>query len=94
MREGKKDGRGIFYHSNFGLKYKGDFNNDLAHGVGTLKFVTGHKIKTAFNRGKIEDSNAMIRYKDIGIYNGEIKGGMRDGHGTMEYFAEGVYQGN
>ena len=93
-KEGKKEGLGRYFHGMHEVAYKGEFSRDLAHGNGSLKFASGHKIEGTFANGVLQDGMAMIRYKDGGMYHGEIKNGAREGSGTMQYPNGGIYRGS
>ena len=92
-KEGTKEGHGSYYHALHEVIYKGAFSGDRAHGNGSLKFASGHKITGIFVNGRLYDGVARIRYKDGGVYHGEIKNGAREGSGTMTYANGGVYKG-
>jgi len=51
-KDGKRNGRGIFYYAN-GSKYDGEWSGDLKHGDGTFVFEDGTIYEGPFNNDKM-----------------------------------------
>ena len=94
IKDNKKEGKGIYFYSLFSLTYAGEYLNDVPNGSGCLKFLSGHKIKGNFINSILQNGFCKITYKDKSKYSGDLKNGMRNGYGSMEYYNRGIYKGN
>ncbi len=81
-KEGKFDGKGIFYFKN-GDIYEGDYKNGFREGYGTYKYANGEKFEGDFIKGKA-DGFGIVYYKNGYYYKGNWKNDLKEGKG--EYY--------
>jgi hypothetical protein len=81
-KEGKFDGKGIFYFKN-GDIYEGDYKNGFREGYGTYKYANGEKFEGDFIKGKAEGFG-IVYYKNGYYYKGNWKNDLKEGKG--EYY--------
>ena len=81
-KEGKFDGKGIFYFKN-GDIYEGDYKNGFREGHGTYKYANGEKFEGDFIKGKAEGFG-IVYYKNGYYYKGNWKNDLKEGKG--EYY--------
>ena len=80
-KSGEKNGHGT-YTLKGEVIYKGDWQRNLMHGKGTLKFIEDGRTYTGeFYRGRVEGFGIM-NWSDGKIYEGEFKDGLREGYGV------------
>jgi hypothetical protein len=81
-KEGKFDGKGIFYFKN-GDIYEGGYKNGFREGYGTYKYANGEKFEGDFIKGKA-DGFGIVYYKNGYYYKGNWKNDLKEGKG--EYY--------
>ena len=81
-KEGKFDGKGIFYFKN-GDIYEGGYKNGFREGYGTYKYANGEKFEGDFIKGKAEGFG-IVYYKNGYYYKGNWKNDLKEGKG--EYY--------
>jgi len=92
---GKRHGKGIYYHANNAAKYVGEYYNGVRHGFGIedirLPEGTQH-YEGEWYRDKRHGKGKMICADGV-IYEGEYKEGERHGHGVIIYPDGEKYEG-
>ena len=81
-KEGKYDGKGIFYFKN-GDIYEGEYKNGFREGKGIYKYANGEKYEGDFIKGKA-DGFGILYYKSGYYYKGNWKNDLKEGKG--EYY--------
>ena len=86
MKNGRKEGKGIFYYKN-GAIYKGYFKNNLYEGKGLYCFENGDIYEGHFKKGK-KEGKGIYYYNNGDIYKGDYKDDEQNGKGKF-YFNDG-----
>ena len=81
-KDGKFDGKGIFYFKN-GDIYEGEYKNGFRDGKGIYKYVNGEIFEGLFIKGKAEGFG-ILNYKNGYYYKGNWKNDLKEGKG--EYY--------
>lgn len=77
----KRHGKGEFKTEDF--VYEGDFEEDLFHGHGILKYSEGSVYEGEFIHGQITGEGQMV-FADNSIYRGQWRNGRMHGIGTFQ----------
>ena len=80
----KENGDGVFYYSD-GTKYEGTWINGVQDGKGFIYDASQNKSEVEFQMGRLITGIFQLKIPNEGIYNGEVKNGIRHGIGTMIY---------
>ena len=84
-----ENGKGTFVTE--GLKYVGDFNNGLPHGVGIFISNDGTEFQGTFNKGQFE--KGIFTYTNGDTYSGSWKNNKRHGSGVLTFKSGAVHDG-
>ena len=96
MKNGLKNGVGIFKKANNGDTYYGYFENDRYNGIGVLKTKEGIVKAGKFKNGTLSDTvRVLIKYADKEIYYGFVRNGteQKEGLGVYCYKNGDFYMG-
>lgn len=73
--------------------YKGDWRDDKFNGSGTFYSPPGELFEGNFRDGKIADGRVKIYYPCGNYYEGDLRGGLRNGKGVIYYSNGDQYDG-
>jgi hypothetical protein len=90
-KEGKANGKGIFYHLN-GDVYEGEFVEDRANGYGVYYHKNGSKYFGQWIND-LKDGHGKEEWEDGAYYEGDFKEGRKHGHGTYLWSDGSTYTG-
>ena len=83
FRDGKKEGRGIYYYKS-GSRYEGEYKNGKYNGKGIYYYNSGNKYEGEYKNGKAE-GKGIYYYKNGDRYEGEFKDNKIEGKGIYYY---------
>ena len=92
-KNGKRQGKGIEYYKNGGIKYDGDWNNDLPEGNGKLIEKDGDYYIGEFKNGLKHGKGKEYKKSGDLIYEGDFINGKREGTGKLIHEDKTYYEG-
>jgi hypothetical protein len=89
---GKMSGKGIFYRSDDGAVYDGEWLDGLGHGLGVQRFAWGDIYEGEYRAGKMS-GHGKYRFADGSVYEGGYLNGLMSGYGIYRYYNGDIYEG-
>ncbi|EFC49811.1 COG4642 domain-containing protein [Naegleria gruberi] len=94
VKNGLRDGFGVFISGDHKSKYEGEWKEGKRHGKGFMTYSAHETFEGTFSENK-RNGTGLMHYKSGNYYEGEWKNNKREGQGTMHWVVDPleVYEG-